>query len=88
MPEYETDKLPVEYLYPTSPEVCCNRFNPKLIFFVVVISADIAVVLKGVTIGEGAVVGSGSVVTRDVPDWTVVAGNPATIIKNISNDER
>lgn len=41
------------------------------------------IILKGVTIGEGAVVGAGSVVTRDVPAWTLVAGNPARIIKAI-----
>jgi acetyltransferase-like isoleucine patch superfamily enzyme len=41
-----------------------------------------SIILKGVTIGEGAVVGAGSVVTRDVPDYTVVAGNPAVFIKN------
>lgn len=40
-------------------------------------------ILKGVTIGEGAIVGAGSVVTKDVPDWTVVAGNPAKIIRHI-----
>lgn len=44
-------------------------------------------VLKGVTIGEGAVVGSRSVVTKDVPDWTIVGGNPAQIIKQISTEE-
>lgn len=41
------------------------------------------IVLKGVTIGEGAIVGAGSVVTKDVPAWTVVAGNPAKIIKKL-----
>jgi acetyltransferase-like isoleucine patch superfamily enzyme len=41
------------------------------------------IILKGVTIGEGAVVGAGSVVTKDVPDWTLVAGNPAKIIKEL-----
>lgn len=42
-----------------------------------------AIVLKGVTIGEGAVVGAGSVVTRDVLPYTVVGGNPAQIVKRI-----
>lgn len=42
-----------------------------------------ATILKGVTIGEGAVIGAKSVVTRDVPPWTVVAGNPATVIKHL-----
>jgi acetyltransferase-like isoleucine patch superfamily enzyme len=41
-----------------------------------------AIILKGVTIGRGAVVGAGSVVTRDVPADTVVAGNPAVIVKS------
>jgi len=47
-----------------------------------------AIVLKGVTIGEGAVVGAGSVVTKDVPDWTVVGGNPAQVLYSISPEQR
>jgi acetyltransferase-like isoleucine patch superfamily enzyme len=46
------------------------------------------VILKGVTIGEGAIVGSRSVVTKDVPDWTLAAGNPAKIIRQIPEEER
>ena len=42
-----------------------------------------ATILRGVTIGENAVVGAGSVVTKDVPDNVIVAGNPAKIIKRI-----
>lgn len=42
-----------------------------------------ATILPGVTVGENAVVGAGSVVTKDVEDNTVVAGNPARIIKRI-----
>ena len=40
-----------------------------------------ATILPGVTIGENAVVGAGSVVTKDVPDNAVVAGNPARLIR-------
>ena len=40
-----------------------------------------AIVLPGVTIGEGAVVAAGAVVTKDVEPWTVVGGNPAKFIK-------
>lgn len=39
-----------------------------------------ALLLPGVIIGAGAIVGGGSVVSRDVPDWTIVAGNPAKFI--------
>jgi acetyltransferase-like isoleucine patch superfamily enzyme len=42
-----------------------------------------ATILCGVTVGEGSIVGAGSVITRDVPPGTVVAGNPAHIIRKI-----
>lgn len=42
-----------------------------------------AIILKGVSIGEGAVVAAGAVVTKDVPPYTVVAGNPARVIKTL-----
>ena len=42
-----------------------------------------AIILGGVTIGEGAVVAAGSVVTHDVPPFTMVAGNPARVIKKL-----
>jgi maltose O-acetyltransferase len=40
------------------------------------------IVLPGVTIGNHVVVGAGSVVTKDLPDYTVAVGNPAKVIKN------
>lgn len=42
------------------------------------------VILKGVTIGEGAIVGAGSIVTTSVPPYTVVAGNPARVVKTLT----
>lgn len=42
-------------------------------------------ICKGVKIGRGAVVGARSVVTKDVPEFTIVAGNPAKIIREIDN---
>lgn len=39
-----------------------------------------AIVMKGVHIGEGAIVGAGAVVVKDVPPYTIVAGNPAMVI--------
>lgn len=46
------------------------------------------IILKGVEIGEGSVVAAGSVVTKSVPPWTVVAGNPAKMIREIPIEER
>ncbi|MCU1281523.1 MAG: acyltransferase [bacterium] len=46
------------------------------------------IITKGVTIGEGAICGTGSVVTRDVAPFTIVAGNPARLVRELSPDER
>jgi UDP-2-acetamido-3-amino-2,3-dideoxy-glucuronate N-acetyltransferase len=43
-------------------------------------------ILPGVTIGENALVGAGSVVTKDVPDHAVVVGNPARVIRYVTED--
>jgi acetyltransferase-like isoleucine patch superfamily enzyme len=43
-----------------------------------------ATILCGITIGEGAIIGAGSVVIKDVPDNTIVAGNPARIIRKLN----
>jgi acetyltransferase-like isoleucine patch superfamily enzyme len=47
-----------------------------------------AIILKGVRVGCGSVVAAGAVVTKDVPDWTIVAGNPARVVKHIPETER
>jgi UDP-2-acetamido-3-amino-2,3-dideoxy-glucuronate N-acetyltransferase len=47
-----------------------------------------ATILGGLTIGEGAIVGAGAVVTKDVPAATIVAGNPARIIRTIASRDR
>ena len=42
-----------------------------------------ATIMGGITIGEGALVGAGSVVTKDVPAYTIVAGNPLKVLREI-----
>jgi acetyltransferase-like isoleucine patch superfamily enzyme len=45
-------------------------------------------VLANVTIGEDAIVGAGAIVTRDVPPGTIVAGNPARVLRRVSSNPR
>lgn len=40
-------------------------------------------VMPGVTVGEGAIVGAGSLVTKDIPSWTIATGRPAKVVKQI-----
>ena len=47
-----------------------------------------AMVLRGVTVGEGGIVAAGAVVTKDVPSYSIVAGNPAVVVRELSPDER
>lgn len=44
-------------------------------------------VMPGVTIGEGAIVGAGSLVTKDIPAWTIATGRPAKVVKEIPKRE-
>jgi acetyltransferase-like isoleucine patch superfamily enzyme len=58
----------------------CIANAPVVIESKVWIGFDVTI-LKGVTVGEGAVIGAKSVVTKNVEPWTVVAGNPAVVVK-------
>ena len=73
--------------HPLTPEARAENINagsaaPVVIEDDVFVGVD-ALILKGVTVGEGAVVGAGSVVTQDVSPRTVVAGNPATVVRTL-----
>jgi galactoside O-acetyltransferase len=58
--------------------------SPIIIEDKVWIGFDVSV-LKGVTIGERAVIGACSVVTKDIPPYTVAVGNPARAVKNLKD---
>ena len=49
--------------------------------------ASNVVVCGGVTIGEGCVIGAGSVVTRDIPPYSLAAGNPCRVIRKITEKD-
>ncbi|MCB0220658.1 MAG: acyltransferase [Chrysiogenetes bacterium] len=46
-----------------------------------------AIILPGVTVGEHAVVGAGSIVTKDVPPYSVVVGSPAKVVRTFTPEE-
>lgn len=46
------------------------------------------VILPGVRIGSNTVIGAGSVVTKDIPDWVVAGGNPCKVIRKITEEDR
>jgi len=67
------------------------RWSGKLVTKPIVIEngswlGEGVIILKGVTIGQRAVIGANSVVTRDIPPFSVAVGNPAKVIRNFSPD--
>jgi acetyltransferase-like isoleucine patch superfamily enzyme len=72
---------PTPYQRRYIPEVTFGRVHIKRGAYIGVHS----ILLPGVTIGEGAIIGAGSVVTKDVPPLSVAAGNPARVIRNLAS---
>lgn len=48
---------------------------------------EYAAILKGVTVGKGSIVAAHAVVTKDVPPYSIVAGNPAVVVKGLEHEE-
>lgn len=46
------------------------------------------VICPGVHIGSNVIIGAGSVVTKDIPDWAVAAGNPCKVLRMITEDDK
>ena len=78
----DTDSHSLDYRMRRSPSTDGGKTMPIVVEDDVLIGAN-CIILKGVRIGARSVVGAGSVVTRDVPPDTVVAGNPAVVIKKL-----
>jgi UDP-2-acetamido-3-amino-2,3-dideoxy-glucuronate N-acetyltransferase len=79
---FVNDRYPFSVLRPTDPPVVRQ---------VTVVKANAAIgsnatILGDITIGEHAIIGAGAVVTKDVPPWAIVAGNPARVIRIRTRD--
>lgn len=79
----DTDSHPIDWedrLYDRNEK---TRKAPIVIEDNVFIGAR-SIILKGITVGEGAVIGAGSVVSKDVPPYSIVCGNPARVVKTLN----
>ncbi|MDD1792387.1 N-acetyltransferase [Enterovibrio sp. ZSDZ42] len=74
---FTNDKFPRSKIYPAAFSRILIKKNASL-------GAN-TTILPGITVGENALVGAGSVVTKDVPDNAIVVGNPAKIVRYIEN---
>jgi UDP-2-acetamido-3-amino-2,3-dideoxy-glucuronate N-acetyltransferase len=77
---FTNDLFPRSKVYP-------DKFPKTLIKAGSSIGAN-ATILPGVTVGQGAMVGAGAVVTKDVPPYAVVVGNPARIIRCLTEKNK
>jgi len=84
---YDSDVHPIDYNDRRAGAKDRVASQPVILEDDVWIGAD-AIILKGVRIGQAAIVGAGSVVAQDIPPFTVWAGNPARHIKDITHEDR
>jgi acetyltransferase-like isoleucine patch superfamily enzyme len=83
---YRTQILSSNHIIPLDSQPIFSsghEHSPVMIDKDVWIGAN-CIILPGITVGEGAVIGAGSVVTKSVPPWTIVAGVPARIVRKRS----
>ena len=77
------------HVNPTTNEFLKNHGYPRTIKPVVIKNGAIVsvgcIIIAGVTIGKNSIVGAGSVVSQDIPDYCIAVGNPATLIKKIDH---
>lgn len=76
------------HLRPEGIEPTYNRFQKACCIGNDVWIGNAAIVLRGVTVGDGAVIAAGAVVTKDIPPYAIVAGCPAKIIKYRFEDKK
>ncbi len=67
------------------PNLLFDRLAPRILYGARVGGG--AVLMPGVTVGVNAFVGSGAVVTKDVPDYAIVVGNPARVVGRVKDEE-
>ena len=77
------------HVNPTANEFLKNHGYPRTIKPVVIKNGAVisvgCIIIAGVTVGKNSIIGAGSVVSQDVPDFCVVIGNPARVIKKIEH---
>lgn len=79
----DTDSHPIDYFDRLNNVKTSTKSSPIIIKEGAFIGAR-SLILKGVTIGKRSIVGAGSVVTKSVPDYCIVGGNPAKILKYLN----